>query len=366
MKSNKPSPFSTLQDLRGALKSTSQLEKHLLEEYKWRTRVGMNADSKSSELLDLPMQINQTLSESRDKSISNFNESFVDKFLNKFGSLMGSPGSSDFPYIIHDGKLFCRPEHFNYTRRKENRSEISHFGSDTFVEGDEDVNTFKYYNRIQPFEQMIALALQIGSRLQHFHPLLHHIVGEGSKIPLIFNGGDFCHCNGKKWPLFTFAKAASSATQLNCSAFTVPSSTAWAVHRTKLLPSFWNATQSSQNQKYPWMFKIPKAVWRGSTTGHKSDWHDLPRARLVQTSIEHPSIVDAGFSKILQKPAVHKSQILRESRLVPSIEFKDFMMYRAVIDIDGNSWSSRFGELLCMNSVVIKVRFLVAIRLRVG
>ena len=28
---------------------------------------------------------------------------------------------------------------------------------------------------------------------------------------------------------------------------------------------------------------------------------------------------------------------------------------QAIIDIDGNNWSSRFGMLLCMNSVVIKV-----------
>jgi len=30
--------------------------------------------------------------------------------------------------------------------------------------------------------------------------------------------------------------------------------------------------------------------------------------------------------------------------------------HTAIIDIDGNSWSSRFGMLLCSNSVVIKVR----------
>ena len=29
--------------------------------------------------------------------------------------------------------------------------------------------------------------------------------------------------------------------------------------------------------------------------------------------------------------------------------------YRGVIDIDGHSWSGRFGSLLCMNSVVMKV-----------
>ena len=31
------------------------------------------------------------------------------------------------------------------------------------------------------------------------------------------------------------------------------------------------------------------------------------------------------------------------------------MKYLAVLDMDGNSWSSRFGALLCYNSIVIKV-----------
>lgn len=32
------------------------------------------------------------------------------------------------------------------------------------------------------------------------------------------------------------------------------------------------------------------------------------------------------------------------------------MRYRAVLDVDGNSWSGRFSKLLCYNSVVILVR----------
>jgi hypothetical protein len=34
---------------------------------------------------------------------------------------------------------------------------------------------------------------------------------------------------------------------------------------------------------------------------------------------------------------------------------EDFQNYRAVLDLDGNSWSERFPKLLCQNSVVIKV-----------
>jgi hypothetical protein len=33
----------------------------------------------------------------------------------------------------------------------------------------------------------------------------------------------------------------------------------------------------------------------------------------------------------------------------------DFQKYRAIIDVDGHSWSSRFGKLLCYSSIVLKV-----------
>lgn len=33
----------------------------------------------------------------------------------------------------------------------------------------------------------------------------------------------------------------------------------------------------------------------------------------------------------------------------------DSMLHRAVLDIDGNSWSERFPRLFCYNSMVVKV-----------
>lgn len=41
--------------------------------------------------------------------------------------------------------------------------------------------------------------------------------------------------------------------------------------------------------------------------------------------------------------------------IIQSMPMDDFQKYRAILDIDGNSWSSRFGKLLCYNSVVLKV-----------
>ena len=33
----------------------------------------------------------------------------------------------------------------------------------------------------------------------------------------------------------------------------------------------------------------------------------------------------------------------------------DFQNYKAILDVDGQSWSSRFGTLTCYNSVILKV-----------
>lgn len=35
---------------------------------------------------------------------------------------------------------------------------------------------------------------------------------------------------------------------------------------------------------------------------------------------------------------------------------EEFQTYAAVVDVDGNAWSSRFAALLCMDSVVLKVQ----------
>jgi len=41
--------------------------------------------------------------------------------------------------------------------------------------------------------------------------------------------------------------------------------------------------------------------------------------------------------------------------IVDSLPQNDFQKWRAVVDLDGDTWSSRFGTLLCGNSVVFKV-----------
>jgi hypothetical protein len=115
----------------------------------------------------------------------------------------------------------------------------------------------------------------------------------------------------------------------------------------------WDRTFKNHESKYPWQSKIDRAIWRGSTTGTNLLFFDLPRAKLVKKSMSRPDIIDAGFTSFVQGWEWQKlsNQTIAANR----IPFEDLMKYRAIIDIDGNAWSSRFTKLLCTNSVIIKV-----------
>jgi Glycosyl transferase family 90 len=65
---------------------------------------------------------------------------------------------------------------------------------------------------------------------------------------------------------------------------------------------------------------------------------------------------DVGLSTIPkhnERATANLSQVGGLAAYISPME--DFQKYIAILDMDGNSWSSRFGTLLCYNSVVIKV-----------
>ena len=118
----------------------------------------------------------------------------------------------------------------------------------------------------------------------------------------------------------------------------------------------WDSKFKNHECKYPWQSKIDRAIWRGSTTGPAPlvPFDDLPRAKLVKKSMGRPDIIDAGFTSFVQ--GWEWQNLSNQTIAARVIPFKDLMKYRAIIDIDGNTWSSRFTKLLCTNSVIIKVR----------
>jgi len=73
--------------------------------------------------------------------------------------------------------------------------------------------------------------------------------------------------------------------------------------------------------------------------------------------MERPDLIDAGFTSFVQYFASMKEELLSKNLTITAkqMQFDDQVNYRAILDIDGNSWSSRFPKILCTNSVAIKV-----------
>ena len=166
----------------------------------------------------------------------------------------------------------------------------------------------------------------------------------------------------------------------------------------------WDNAMEHDRPEYAWSQKLSKIVWRGTLTGRIDDnVTKCPRWNMVETihhiesqrralrdelemgrqnvskamttkmrsakvvassvslppSLDDPEIFDAKITAIPHTETKYQSQLEHELGGQPSgdsqLPFHDFQKYRAIIDIDGHSWSGRFGSLLCMNSVVLKV-----------
>lgn len=96
------------------------------------------------------------------------------------------------------------------------------------------------------------------------------------------------------------------------------------------------------------LIDIPKAVWRGSPTG-MADLEKNRRVRLCRAALKYPSLMDVKF---VPHPMLDDKE--EYSDLIGS--FTTYERYQAVIDIDGNGWSSRFASLLCSQQAIIKVQ----------
>lgn len=126
-------------------------------------------------------------------------------------------------------------------------------------------------------------------------------------------------------------------------------------------PASWDVAFDEQNASHPWSGKVRQIVWRGTLTGKVETTltNPTPRVRLGMFAADHRSnpLIDIGIRGLPRSHAGDKvsSEILRRIEMKPSMPFENFANYMAILDIDGNSWSSRFGKLLCINSVIVKV-----------
>ncbi|KAL7549716.1 hypothetical protein ACHAWF_012980 [Thalassiosira exigua] len=157
-----------------------------------------------------------------------------------------------------------------------------------------------------------------------------------SSYPILLKLDDSNGCNSAEnrdnysFPRLTWSIPANETSNW-CAAIGMPSYKIWRDAKKK-----GKIAQTDNGANFPWSTKLSKAVWRGSTTADKRMYgylplEDIPRSKLVRSSLERPDLIDAGFHKFVGK-------------------------YEAILDIDGNNWSARFHTLLCSNSVVIKIR----------
>ena len=201
--------------------------------------------------------------------------------------------------------------------------------------------------RVNEFIEMVNFGLNLAQHEQDTGPL-----------PILLMNGDGSGCkfsqqNGFKDRL-NYPRISWSIPKLGrCDAIGVPTyAPSWQEFKGVPSSTSWNERVKWMTTKYPWSKKINKAVWRGSTTGPNGrPLKELARGKLVEKSMKHPQLIDAGFTKLNQRYTGMENETILTKRM----PFYDQMNFKAIIDIDGNSWSSRFPKLLCTNSVVIKV-----------
>jgi hypothetical protein len=154
-------------------------------------------------------------------------------------------------------------------------------------------------------------------------------------------------------PIFTLSSP------INCQrAFPIP--TYETIEQSDLA---WNELIPHYNVIYPRSSQYRKAIWRGAPTGDRDPYHN-PRIQLCIYAMDRPDILDVKIVK--RRPHWDISTSNNTSRnitpfnetqfLGDKIPMEDFQKYRAIIDVDGHSWSSRFGKLLCYTSVIVKVQ----------
>lgn len=163
--------------------------------------------------------------------------------------------------------------------------------------------------------------------------------------------GDWKHC-AEDVPVFTTCSMTGCPRSF-------PSPAYMTIINSQPSPSHWYRFFRSYDETYPWESKIRKIVWRGGLSENDpAKVKDSARWRISKLTHElNSDSFDVGLTNI---PSFLTAQIDLDANevggLKPGIpDMSDFQKYTGILDLDGNSWSSRFSTLLCYNSVVFKV-----------
>jgi hypothetical protein len=257
-------------------------------------------------------------------------------------------------------------------------------------------------SRARYYVQMLreGIGLHINKIMQQEYDTLslldRSFTNSSTLIPVLIKHDDSNGCYpAKQYDKYAFPCLTWSIPLHNddnwCAVSGMPSYKAWRDANSKKArdeKKYWPSTFRKYNEKYPWSDKLNMAVWRGATTFNKGlyghlDFHDIPRVKLVEMG-RKSNLIDAAFHKLVGKyeDTTQTPSYVRQL-MGDSIALDEMMKYKgkyislavafidqiplliinpaktipsAIIDIDGNAWSARFNNLLCSNSIVIKIQ----------
>jgi Glycosyl transferase family 90 len=208
------------------------------------------------------------------------------------------------------------------------------------------------------------LAKAIPTRWPKLHQLL--VVEKGS-FPFLAHYSDYIGCNFHNWnehkesiPLFTVAA------NVKCNhTFPFPS---YSINNGMKNTSdeWYHKMHNWRNQYGSWNDKTSKVVWRGSLTGKMPEaiehrgprWHLTKLVhddtRLTPEQINLFDIKLTSLTEYSQHEWIKPNELggVNESYRMSMVDYQN---YKAILDIDGHSWSSRYSTLLCYSSVILKV-----------
>lgn len=206
--------------------------------------------------------------------------------------------------------------------------------------------------RVRPTEQLFLAAWRKGlAAAEERWPHLYRASREG--VPFLAWYGDYKACNHHNWKERWSIPILTVCASVHCQyAFPIPNYR--TIGMAKDSTNEWTLELERNARNYPQEHQRRQVVWRGSLSASNENFTDV-RWRLCR-QVQGSHLFDVGLVSI---PSRHDAQHLNLSSVgglkPPIYPMRDFQKYMGILDMDGNSWSSRFGELLCYNSVVLKV-----------
>ena len=235
-----------------------------------------------------------------------------------------------FPYLVRNGKVLRPYGKKNRWKRYKWHSQGHHIDWVTLLES----------------------AVSMAKILEDKNPRMK-LITQGD-FPIIFDEFDWAWCGNDQVPIFRLSRNEQECSYSWPSLsqnYILPERKQWL----KDTPVDWDFQFQDWSNHYPWTSKKDKAVWRGRYVGHRDLYNQgiLPRELLVVLAASLGDIMDVHPESWKSYPESQTGKVVEQSK--DTIPFEEFMQYKAVIDIEG-SGSTRFGNLLCTNSVVIQVK----------